>query len=240
MKSKILILSILVFSFSQSFAQEDSLNTKELPIVKQVVLPSSFIVAGFMLNYSQLEKDLKTKVRDKVGVNYYNNIDDFFQYVPIVQMYTADALGIKAKNHWFDQTKNLAISTLISGVIIQSIKRGMNKTRPNGAPYAFPSGHTGTAFTNASVLYQEFKGSAPVLAYSGYGFAVATGGFRIANNAHWLSDVTTSIGLSILVTNLVYHYEPLKNFNPFKKTNNISLVPYSKFDETGMYFTLSF
>lgn len=238
--STLVICSFCAFTLSLK-AQHDSIPPKQkLPVFKSIVAPSAFILIGFALNGSTSEKDITKDIRSIVGHDYHNNIDDYTQYVPVIGMYSADIAGVPAKNHWFDQTKYLAISTIVSGAIIQSLKRGINKTRPNGAPYSFPSGHTGTAFTNASVLYQEFKDTSPIIAYSGYGFAITTGAFRIVNNAHWVSDVMISIGISTLVTNLVYHFEPLKNWNPFKKTNGITLVPYYNQNETGLFLTKRF
>ncbi len=238
-----LIFIFFSFFFSLfSFGQNDSTITekKKSPIIKTIAIPSVFIASGFALNKSQFEKDFTKDIRNQVGNNYENHIDDYIQYVPIAEMYIADACGIKAKNHWFDQTKNLAISNLVTAIFVHSIKRGMNKTRPSGAPYAFPSGHTATAFTGATVLYHEFKESSPILAYSGYAFAGTTGAFRIINHKHWLSDVLAGAGISMLVTNLVYRIEPIKNFNPFKKNKEISLIPYYNNNGTGIFFTKRF
>ena len=95
-------------------------------------------------------------------------------------------------------------------------------------------------FTNAAVLYQEFKDSYPILAYSGFAFATATGGFRVLNNKHYISDVLVGAGIGILVTELVYHFEPLKNFNPFNKSENISFSPLLIEDKYGFYFSYKF
>jgi membrane-associated phospholipid phosphatase len=116
----------------------------------------------------------------------------------------------------------------------------MNKRRPSGGPHAFPSGHTATAFLGATSLYHEFKETNTVLAYSGYAFATTTGTFRMLNNAHWFSDVLAGAGISILMTNIVYHIEPLKNWNPLKKSDNVSFVPYFNENEAGIYLTKRF
>ena len=225
-------------------AQKDTTIFKPTPpkssLLKKVAIPSVLIIGGISLNKSVFEKDLNRDMRNKVGNDYEFRIDDYIQYVPIAEMYIADAVGIKARNHWFDQTKNLAFSNLFTAIAIQSIKRGMNKTRPNGSGYSFPSGHTATAFTSATVLYHEFKETNSVLAYSGFAFATTTGTFRMLNNAHWFSDVLAGAGISILMTNLVYHIEPLKNWNPFKKSDNLSLIPYFNENETGIYLTKRF
>ncbi len=225
-------------------AQTDTLKVKiESPkksMVCQAVLPSTILIAGVALNHSKLEKDVKQNVRNAVGTDFEFKIDDYIQYVPMVEMYGADMMGLKAKNHWFDQSKYLAISQLTTAIIVQSLKFGINKTRPNGANYSFPSGHTSQSFTGATVLYHEFNETHPLIAYSGFLFSTTTGAFRIINNKHWLSDVLMGAGIGILVTNLVYHFEPLKNFNPFKNDKRTTLLPYIDNNEVGFYFTKSF
>ena len=114
------------------------------------MLPLSMLTVGIIVNNSQVEKDLRYDIRSKVGNRLYFKIDDYFQYVPIAEMYLADALGVKAKNHWFDQTKYLLISNVITAAITQGLKRTTLKTRPDlSSQDSFPSGHTSFAFTNA-------------------------------------------------------------------------------------------
>jgi hypothetical protein len=55
-----------------------------------------------------------------------------------------------------------------------------------------------------------------------------------------LSDVLTGAGLGILITKLVYHFEPLKNFNPFKENENMILAPQISTDYYGLLFSLKF
>lgn len=242
---KIAILCLLCFSTIVAKGKSDSTTTislekKNSSIFKKAAIPSALILSGVALNHSEFEVNLNRDIRSKVGHDYEFRIDDYIQYAPIAEMYIADVAGIKAKNHWFDQTKNLAFSNLFTAIVIHSLKRGLNKTRPNGSPHSFPSGHTATAFTGATVLFHEFKESNSFLAYSGYSFAIATGSYRMINNAHWVSDVLAGAGISILMTNLVYHIEPLKNWNPFKKNKNISLIPYYNENELGIYLTKTF
>ena len=240
----ILFILISLLSATKTNAQIDSVSIKETKpkkeFLKKTILPTTLILTGIALNKSDFEKDFTKNVRNSVGNDFEFAIDDYIQYVPIAEMYGADLLGIEAKNHWFDQTKYLAISQLTTAIIVHSIKRGMGKQRPDGTPNAFPSGHTSQAFVGATVLFQEFKTTSPVLAYSGFAFSTTTGAFRIMNNKHWLSDVVTGAGISILVVNLVYYIEPLKNFNPFKKDKTTSLVPYFNENEVGIYFSKSF
>ncbi|NHZ84339.1 MAG: phosphatase PAP2 family protein [Planctomycetia bacterium] len=210
-KSAIFLVIVTSFSFSQ---QENSLVTNML--LKKGILPATLITTGLILNNSDFEKNLAIRLRNRVGNSFEFRIDDYTQYAPIVEMYIANVLGVKSKHNQFNQTKYLFISNIITSSITHALKRLTLKPRPNGSPYSFPSGHTTFAFTNATVLYNEFNQTSPQVGYSGYVFAVTTGTFRMLNNKHWLSDVLVGAGIGIIVTNLVYHFEPLKSFNPFK------------------------
>jgi hypothetical protein len=202
-------------------------------------LPVSLITIGNLISGSIFEKNMQTNLRNKVGNNYEFKIDNYLQYTPIAEIYIADLIGIKSKNHWFDQTKYLVISNIITSVITHTIKNTVNKTRPNDENYSFPSGHTSFAFNNATILYYEFRKTSPIIAYSGFAFAATTGTFRMINNKHWFSDVLAGAGIGILLTNLVYHFEPFKNFNPFIKSKNITFFPNIENNFYGFYFSYS-
>ncbi len=237
-KGIISLLIFLTFALPAIGQNTDSISTKT--IYKKSIFPVALIGAGVLLSGSDFEHNLNQDMRDAVGSNYQVSIDDYAQYAPVATLYLADILRIKSKNHWFDQTKYLLISNAISAGITQSLKGIIGKTRPNGSDYAMPSGHTTLAFTNAAVVYNEFSETAPLVAYSGYAFAVTTGTFRMLNNKHWFSDVLVGAGIGIAVTRLVYYFEPLKNFNPFKKAEGVALVPYANSDEYGFYFSYRF
>lgn len=246
MKSTALLI-IFIFSFNTIciYAQKDSIiitSNQKNNFLKKNILPISLIITGSLVSGSELEKDFQKNTRDLVGNNFKTNVDDYLRYAPILEMYAADAFGIKSKNHWFDQSKNLTISIIISDFITFRLKNWTMKARPKGKEdlQSFPSGHASFAFTNAGVLYQEFKDSSPYLAYSGYAFATATGGLRIANNSHWFSDVIVSAGIGILVTELVYLFDPIIKWNPFKKVKGINLYPKIDKNHYGVYFKKTF
>jgi len=247
-----LLLCMLFFSFLSVNAQKtdakkianntqltDTLKPKKKrSLLQKSIVPASLIGLGLMINNSDFEKNLQTDLRNSVGNDYEFPIDDYMLFVPIAQMYVADAFGMKAKNHWFDQTKYLFISNVLSTGISELLKSTITKMRPDGSDsHSFPSGHTTIAFTNAAVLQNEFQDTSVVFAYSGYAFAATTGAFRMINNKHYLSDVLVGAGIGIFVTQLVYHFEPFKNFNPFKKSKDISLFPQYKENTYGFYFS---
>lgn len=233
------VISFLGLLISAKSQVKDSLKTRELLITS--ITPVALITSGLIINNSDFEKNFQKNIRNKVGNDFHNSIDDYAQYVPIAELYIADVFGVKSKNQWFDQTKYLFISNLITGLITHGLKNTIYKTRPDGSGNnSFPSGHTSFAFTNATVLFNEFKGSSPFLAYSGYAFSTTTATFRVLNNRHWVSDVLVGAGIGILVTNLVYYFEPLKSFNPFIDSNKFSLLPTYEKGKYGMYFSYTF
>ncbi len=223
---------------TESGFEADTVTSKQL--LKRAIMPVTFITVGSIVSGGNFEQDLQTNIRRKVGDDFEFHIDDYVQYAPIVQMYIADAAGMKSRNHWFEQTKYLLISNIVTASITHGLKLWVNKTRPNGGEHSFPSGHTTLAFTNAAVLCNEFRDTSPWYAYSGYAFAVTTGSFRMLNNKHWLSDVLVGAGIGILVTNIVYYFEPLKSFNPFKRSNEVLLIPQIDNNKLGIYFSYKF
>jgi len=242
-KSKSIVFFILIiftFNISNVQAQEND-STKMRSLVIKNILPVSLITSGLIISNTNFEKQFQKDIRDRVGNDFSSSIDDYAQYVPIAELYIADLSGVKSKNHWFDQTKYLFISNFISALITHGLKNTINKERPDGsAMNSFPSGHTTFAFVNATVLFNEFQDSSPLLAYSGYAFSTTTATFRVLNNRHWLSDVLVGAGIGIIVTNLVYYFEPFKNFNPFLHSHKFTLVPVVENNKYGAYFSYSF
>lgn len=214
-------------------AQEDSLSFATIKpkatFFKKQILPLSLITAGSLLNIGHIKQNIQDKIP-----NTSFHADDYFQYVPAGEMYLFDAMGFKHQNTVFDQTKYLLISHLVSGSIVHFLKNTLNVTRPYGGNHSFPSGHTATAFVNATVLFHEFKDTEPLLAYSGYFFATATGMLRLTNNAHWLPDVLTSAGIGILTVNVVYHIKPFEKFQPFKHKKDLTFIPLIGTSSVGL------
>jgi membrane-associated phospholipid phosphatase len=99
---------------------------------------------------------------------------------------------------------DMSRALIYSGVLVSALKVTVNRTRPNGAPYSFPSGHSAAAFSVAPVIGQRFGRVAGVLAY---GLATATGMGRIEDRKHYLSDVAfgaaigTACGLAVTHAN---------------------------------------
>jgi membrane-associated phospholipid phosphatase len=187
--------------------------------------------------------DTKTKLQEdfrKPFNNFETRVDDVLPLAPVGIMYSADLLKLKARNSVWNQTKYLAISEITSVGIVLILKNTLKILRPDSSSYnSFPSGHTTIAFTSSQVLFNEFYQTNKIVACSGLLFSISTGSLRVINNRHWVPDVLMGAGIGILVTNLVYHIEPLKNWNPWKKWNkNLSFQPSISTDYLGANFKL--
>ncbi len=237
------IFSLCLPCFSQIDSTRLISNKSQKSFLKQSIVPLSLIASGLIVNYSTGvfgKKNLQENIQNKFP-NFNNDLDDFLLFVPAITMYTADLLKVSSKNDAFTQTKYLLIAGIANNIITFGLKKITDEERPNGEPNSFPSGHTSNAFVMATVLFHEFKDSSPVLAYSGFVFAATTGALRVLNNHHWVSDVLVGAGIGILIVDLVYRFEPLKNWNPFKnKKMNAIIFPTIMDNKFGLYANLQF
>lgn len=180
--------------------------------IKALVIPLSFITYGVVSQTSEdlreFDLSVKTEVRKK-DPDFHTPFDNYLQYAPAAAVYALNAMGIKGKHDFKDRTATFMLSTIISGITVQSIKAITQVRRPDGfGTNAFPSGHTATAFAGAEFLYQEYKDISPWYGIAGYSVATATGILRMYNNKHWFRDVMAGAGFGILSTRIAYWLEP--------------------------------
>ncbi len=115
------------------------------------------------------------------------------------------------KPHW-QFLKSYAI-TITS---VYSLKRLINKPRPNGGQFAFPSGHTASAFSGAAFLQRRYGWKIGLPAYLLAGF---TGYTRIKARKHDIYDVLAGAGIGII--NAYLFVKPLKKITNKKLSINI-------------------
>jgi len=197
---------------------QDSFNTSNQNPFLPYILPITIITAGCAISGSGFEKDLQADIRQAAGEDFSLKADDYIVHVPMAEIYIFDLMGIKAENRFYERSKNVFLANLSSQIIVQILKYTTDKLRPDGDDReSFPSNHTNIAFTNASILFHEYKNSNSFIAYSGFAFATATGALRILNNKHWTGDVLAGAGIGMLCADLVYRFEP------FKRSGNTDL-----------------
>lgn len=75
-----------------------------------------------------------------------------------------------------------------------AIKVAADRTRPNGDPHSFPSGHASTSFATATVLQEHYGWKVGVPAFVAAGYTAVS---RVTGNQHWASDVVFGAALGI-------------------------------------------
>lgn len=227
MKIKLLIVLTFFLSINGNAQQKDSIfSIKDNLSYKHFIIPTTLISSGLLLKNAPMNKNLQGNLRAILGTDFHTKIDDYLQFTPILQIYVGRYLGIKPKNDVLHQTINIAISNAIMGGIVQTMKHTFKEERPDGSDeFSFPSGHTATAFTNASLLFYEYKDASIWYASSGFLFATATGFLRIANNKHYTSDVLAGAGIGTAVGLAVSYWCPFKSVTFGKNKTHALIYP---------------
>jgi len=95
-------------------------------------------------------------------------------------------------NKWSHMGLDLVRAELLEEGLVQAIKVSVNRTRPNGQPYSFPSGHAAATFAFASVIERHMGAR---LALPTILIATYVGTSRLHDNVHFLSDVVFGAAL---------------------------------------------
>lgn len=82
--------------------------------------------------------------------------------------------------------RDLLRAQINAGTWTAALKFAVRRTRPNGDPRSFPSGHTSATFATAMVLQQHYGWKLGLPFSLG---ATYTAVSRISSNKHWASDV---------------------------------------------------
>ncbi len=223
-KYSFLILHLLFFlsTFGQ---QSDSLFVHKKISYTSYIVPTLLISGGTLLLNSEYNHTIQEKSNTFFGKNFHSKADNIFPLIPLVQIYTGKYLGFKPKNDILQQTVNIAFANTATLVVIEALKHIVKKQRPDQSDdLSFPSGHTAIAFTNASLLYYEYKDSNLWYASSGFLFATATGVFRMANNRHYTSDVLTGAGIGLLSGVLASRWNPFQSLKLGKNKKTAALI----------------
>jgi membrane-associated phospholipid phosphatase len=130
-------------------------------------------------------------------------------------------------------TYDFAQAAIVNGAYTSILKYSVQRTRPDESNrLSFPSGHTSTAFSLATVANQHYGWKVGVPAYllaSGIGLS------RIEKDKHYLSDVLAGATLGVIVGRTVAR---LDGERPSKK-RQISVGPATDPHGQGVGLTLS-
>ena len=115
-----------------------------------------------------------------------------------------------------------------NGLVTVSMKGLINRTRPNGASYSYPSGHTSTAFTTAGVINHHYgpKWGIPAFVLAGY-----VGLSRLQENKHYATDI---IAGAVIGTYISYKISNRKNSD-----EKFTIMPSLVRGSPGARFTMN-
>lgn len=205
---------VLAFVTAPVRAQNDSVpkvyDTHNVKPLKFIIPAATVGLAAMCTNDGWLG-GLREKGQNALSAHGRNRIraDDYLQFCPVVAVYGLDLCGVKAQHRFVDRTVLLAMSYTAMNIVVTSMKFMSLEHRPDSrVRNSFPSGHTATAFMGAEFMRREYAHKSPVLAYSGYAVATATGLLRIYNNRHWTNDVVPGAAIGIASSKLVYWLYP--------------------------------
>jgi len=221
----ILLFSLIAIGNAQS---KDSIALAANPeklTYKKFIAPAVLITTGTLMLNSEINQNIQKDFRNLFGEDFHTTADNYLQYVPIAQIYGGRYLGFKPKHDFLHQSINIFVANAMMGVVVETLKHTVKEERPDQSDnLSFPSGHTATAFTNASLLFYEYKDSSFWYASSGYLFATATGILRIANDKHYTSDVLAGAGIGLAAGTIVSYWNPFKSFHLGKNKKTTSLL----------------
>lgn len=170
----------------------------------RLVLPQSLhlLLAGgglALLAHGQDDADRMESMLDRPSVDVGIDVGNTYGHGTLL---AGGALALYAAGAALGESNlrgaggEMARSLVYTGVLVSAVKLGVNRTRPNGGAYSFPSGHTAAAFAVAPVLAHRFGRLAAIPAYV---LAVGTGLGRVEDRKHYLSDVLAGAAIGLAV-----------------------------------------
>jgi len=97
---------------------------------------------------------------------------------------------------------DLTQASLLNALLTAGLKQAVQRTRPSGGNFSFPSGHTSTAFAAAAVVDHYYGWKPSVAAYATAAFI---GLSRIDMSKHYLSDVVAGATVGYIAGRTVTH-----------------------------------
>jgi len=207
--------------FTEAAASEgiSLLGELKLDVASLLRKPDFYVVVGGLLAAPFLIKEESAPLNKKwVGSE---NADRFFEFGETLgnsALPIGAAVALRFAGGESDRlgafSSDLLRAQILSGALTGALKGITGRTRPDGSPYAFPSGHTSSAFAAAGVIGKHYGWKWGALAEAA---AVYVGLSRLQENKHYVSDV---IGGAVLGSYIAYRVTARAN-----QEEKTSLVP---------------
>jgi hypothetical protein len=214
-------------------------------------LKVSFVV-GVSVGLYAYDEDIRDWVQDNRN-DTRDDIADIFEIFGDGQ-YTLPPLGVLyAYGHFTEseRARRAALlsleSFLVSGVFTQAIKFAGHRHRPDSGQssrewdgpgfssddLSFPSGHSQTAFSIATVIASEYDDYA-LISPLAYGIATMAAFSRVYHNNHWVSDVFFGSVLGYFTAKAIVA------FHDSDRGKNLCVAPIVDGRQTGLFITYWF
>lgn len=209
-----------VSDFTSFYRDEDSKK-----ILAYGSLGVAFLLATKEATVDKVQNDLS---KHKPFGEYSKYGDYMGQLVPNIiylsSMYIHGRITSSAKS--YERAMLMVKTTFYAGLTTNILKYTIREKRPNGGDnLSFPSGHSATAFSFASVVALEHGAFYGSMAYA---LASFVGASRINDNMHHLHDVVAGATIG-MAYGYAFH-------NKNKEKQNLTLVPMPLDD--GAYLSM--
>ena len=181
------------------------------PAFRRTVVPGALLTLAILGtgqgNVLGTDEAVRREVQSRLRIQ--TGIDDQLRHVPAYTSIGLSLAGVKGRHNTLNQALLFGLAYSINNAVSSSLKQLTRVERPQGNSFdSFPSLHTSAAFSAARLLDKEYGGRSAWYSVGGYTVATVTGGLRITNDAHWLSDVMAGAGVGLLSTELAYWLYP--------------------------------
>lgn len=208
------------------------------------------VVAGVTGVFFVLDDDIKEEIQSSRS-STTDNFSEFFERfgngaytMPVLAgLYLYGRFG---ENDKLERTTLLATeSFLVSGLFSMILKVSAGRHRPSNANSAdtfdgpstsnksFPSGHTTTVFSIATVVASEYD-HIPMVAPISYGIATLAGFSRLNDNKHWASDVVFGAALGYFTSKTILR------LHSNKKGRHFTIYPHADHRGGGLILSTRF
>jgi len=170
-----------------------------------------WLLGGTALTIGVYQFEDPDKAAEALNQGIWDGLSDFGNIWGDMRVQAPLALGTWGIGSWagsnevagfgFDLSRGLLLTYATTSII----KAGVNRTRPNGDDYSFPSGHTAAAFTTAGVVTRRYGGWLGGLSI---GLGVLTGMGRMEDMKHYASDVVAGATIGWIIGRTVARKDP--------------------------------
>lgn len=231
------------YTYSDAYSFEKPDPDYKQQFLKRTVVPAVLTITG--LGVIGLDPEgPKKKIQEKLNWNKHaavNLFDDEIRWMPYALGLALPLFGMTPKHKPLHLFPLMLSSYCLADMVVYRTKSMTKIKRPNSDHLnTFPSQHTSMSFVAATVVCHEFGAYSPWISVASYLMAGYVGYARIANNAHWSSDVFVGAAVGLLSTHAVYFCYDLIADKLTRQNEQLSLLPYVGVRQGGIALSYAF